>query len=391
VILVHKIALDPTRLQAESLARACGVARFAWNWALAEWQRQYEAGEKPNEAKLRRELNATKAADFPWMLEVPKAAPQQAIKNLGMAFARFFKRQGKYPRFKKKGVARDSFRADNGPGTFMANGRTIRLPRIGTIRMREEVRFPGVMKSAVVSRTAGRWFVAVAVECEIVPAQRETQTTACGVDLGIKTMAVVSDGTRHPAPKALGRRLKRLKRLNRALSRKRKGSANRRKAAARVAKLHARIASVRRDALHKATTAIVRDFAVIGIEDLNVRGMLANRRLARAIGDVGMHEFRRQLTYKATMTGAKIVVVDRWFPSSKTCSCCGVVADAMPLSVRDWTCAACGAEHDRDLNAAINLRTAASSAVAACGEARSGAAARPLVPVRLDEAGRVAA
>jgi putative transposase len=204
-------------------------------------------------------------------------------------------------------------------------------------------------------------------------------------------MAVVSDGTRHPAPKALGRRLRRLKRLNRALSRKRKGSANRRKAAARVAKLHARIASVRRDALHKATTAIVRGFAVIGIEDLNVSGMMANRKLARAIGDVGMHEFRRQLTYKAAMAGATIVVVDRWFPSSKTCSCCGVVADAMPLGVRDWTCAACGAEHDRDLNAAINLRTAASSAVAACGEARSGAAARPSAPVRLDEAGRMAA
>ncbi len=238
--------------------------------------------------------------------------------------------------------------------------------------MREPLRFNGNVKSAVVSRTADRWFVSLTVEMEHVTPVRENQA-AGGVDLGVSSLATMSDGSAVIGPKALRSNLARLRRLSRSLSRKVKGSANRRKAKARIARLHARIGDMRKDALHKLTTGLVERFTVIGIEDLNVRGMMANGRLARSIADMGFHEFRRQLEYKAAMHGSRIVVADRWHPSSKTCSACGVVVETLPLAVREWECAACGTHHDRDVNAAKNLmKIAVSSTVTACGEESSG-------------------
>jgi putative transposase len=383
LILTHKIALDPKQEQAVYFARAAGTARFAWNWALAEWQRQYaewqeyRCGPKPSEASLRRQLNALKPDAYPWMMEVTKNAPQQAIKNLGTAFKNFFEGRAKYPRFKKKGVSRDSFRADNGsdklhPNAVDVDGKRIKLPVIGWVKMREAVRFAGKIKSAIVSRVADRWFVSLSVEVDHTPPVRETQT-AGGVDLGVKALATLSDGTTIEGPKALRRNLKTLRRRSRAHSRKLKGSANRRKSAARLARLHARIANVRQDALHKATTLIVDRFDAIGIEDLNVRGMMANHCLALAVADIGAFEFRRQLEYKAAMSGARIVVANQWYPSSKTCSDCGNIHTGLMLSDREWTCDGCDASHDRDRNAAINLMNmAASSAATACGATRSG-------------------
>lgn len=383
MILAHKIALDPDKEQAEYFARACGVARFAWNWALARWQqeyalwREYRCGPYPSEAFLRRELNALKHSAFPWMLEVTKNAPQQAIKNLGAAFKNFFERHAKYPTFKKKGISHDSFRADNGtdknhPNAVKVDGKRVKLPVIGWVLMLEPVRFTGNIKSAIVSRVADRWFVSLSVEVDHVPPVREIQAIG-GVDLGIKALATLSDGSVIAGSKALRKNLKKLRRMGRALSGKVKGSANRHKAAAKLARLHARIANIRRDALHKATTTIVRKFTVIGIEDLNVRGMMANRRVARAIADIGAFEFRRQLDYKAPMNGSRVVVADRWFPSSRTCSDCGHVHTGLALSDREWTCEACGVIQDREENAAINLATfAASSAVTACGAEGSG-------------------
>ena len=395
MILAHKIALDPTPEQAEYFARACGVARFAYNWALARWRqeyalwREYLCGPKPSELALRRELNAVKGSAFPWMREVTKNAPQQAIKDLGAAFESFFGGRAKLPRFKKKGRSNDSFRADNGtdkhhPNAVEVDCKRVRLPVIGWVRMREALRFKGRIKSATVSRVADRWFVSLGVEVDHVPPVRENQA-AGGVDLGVKAMATLSDGSVIEGPKALRTNLKRLRRLSRALSRKAKGSANRRKAQARLARLHARIGNVRRDALHKATTSIVRKFAVVGIEDLNVRGMLRNGRLARAIADIGAFEFRRQLEYKAPMHASRVAVADRWFPSSKTCHVCGCGHDGLTLCDREWTCDGCGAVHDRDHNAALNLRLVAESSLAAaslpersggsvtaCGEEGSG-------------------
>jgi putative transposase len=372
----HRIALDPNDRQATYCARACGTARFAYNWALAEWQRQYKEGGTPSEAALRRQLNDIKAEQFPWMLEVTKNAPQQAIKNLGAAFKRFFTGKGQYPRFKKKGVA-DGFRADNGtdknhPHAVEVNGRRVKLPVIGWVRMHEPLRFNGKIQSVVVSRTADRWFVSVTVEVDQVTPVRENQA-AGGVDLGVSSLATLSDGSTFDGPKALRFNLARLKRLSRSLSRKVKGSTNWRKAKAKIARLHARISNIRADALHKLTTELVGRFTVIGIEDLNVRGMMANDRLSRSIADMGFHEFRRQLAYKAAMYGSQVVVADRWYPSSKTCSDCGMVLEALPLSVREWDCLDCGAHHDRDVNAAKNLmKLAVSSTVTACGEEGAG-------------------
>ena len=374
--LAHKIELDPTVAQERYFARACGVARFSYNWALAEWQRQYKAGEKPSEAALRRKLNATKGTDFPWMQEVTKCAPQQGIKNLGSAFKRFFNKQGKYPRFKKKGL-HDSFRADNGPvdklsHAVLVDGRAVTLPKIGRVRLKEALRLRGRVLSVVVSRVAHKWFASFSVEIDHTVPVRENQT-AVGVDLGIKSLAVLSDGTVFENPKALRSNLVKLKRLSRSLSRKQKGSANRRKAREKLARLHYRIGCIRKEALHKATTFLTKNFSVIGIEDLNIRGMVKNRKLSRAIADVGMFEFKRQLEYKAALYGSRVVVADRWFPSSKTCSECGCIKPHLALSERSWQCQDCGAEHDRDLNAAKNLKMLAeSSSVTACGEPSSG-------------------
>lgn len=259
------------------LCQAVGVSRFAYNWALAEWQRQYQAGGKPREAALRRQLNAIKREQFPWMLLVPKAVPQQAIKNCGAAFKRFFRKQGRYPKFKKKGVD-DAARLDNGPGTFKFEGKRVRLPILGWVKLREELRFSGRALSTTVRRVADRWFLCVNVEVELPEPARENQA-AVGIDLGVSTAATFSSGEKLAGPKALEAHLEKLQRLFRWHRRKQNGSNNRRTSAMRLARLHARISNIRQDWLHQTTTRVVREFSVIGIEDLNVRGMMANRKL----------------------------------------------------------------------------------------------------------------
>lgn len=377
MMIAHRIALDPNNAQATYLARAAGTARFAYNWALAEWKRQYDAWKadnglpKPSQAALRRQLNAVKREQFPWMLEVTKNAPQMAIIQLGQAFQNFFAGRARYPQFRKKGV-HDRFTLTN--DQFDIDGCRIRIPNLGWVRMRETLRLAGKIMSATVSRVADRWFVSIAVDTpdrSHLP-QAENQG-AVGVDLGVSALATLSTGEAIPGPKPHKALLERLRRLSRSLSRKVKGSANRRKAKAKLAKLHANIAAIRSDALHKLTTDLTRRFHTIGIEDLNVGGMVRNRHLARSIADMGFFEFRRQLEYKVAMRGGQVVVADRFYASSKTCSACGHKLGQLPLSVREWTCPSCGMVHDRDVNAAINLKNmAVSSTVAACGEEGSG-------------------
>jgi putative transposase len=387
MILAHRIRLVPTADQEAYFARACGVARFAYNWALAEWQRQYAAGEKPSEPALRKQLNALKHEQFPWMREVTKNAPQQGIKNLGRAYANFFEDLKKYrrnelpwkrvrfPRFKKKG-RHDGFRADNGPDkdhpdAVRTNGKRVNLPIIGWVAMREEVRFAGRILSATISRRADAWYASFAIEVEHESDVR-IDDTIIGVDLGITALATLSEGSKVAAPKPLRRYLQKLKRLSRSLSRKQRCSRNRAKAKTKLARLHRRIADIRVDALHQLTTSLTR-YRTIVIEDLNVAGMLANRNLSRAIADVGFFEFRRQLQYKAGMAGSTIVVADRWFPSSKLCSTCCAKNDSLSLAERTWTCVSCDTSHDRDVNAARNLaRYAESSPASACGAEGTG-------------------
>ncbi|WP_455283553.1 RNA-guided endonuclease InsQ/TnpB family protein [Cupriavidus necator] len=377
MLIAHKIALDPNNEQATYFACAAGTARFAYNWALAEWQRQYGAWKadnsqpKPSQQSLRRQLNAIKREQFPWMLEVTKNAPQMAIIQLGDAFKNFFAGRANYPTRRKNGV-HDRFSLTN--DQFSLDGSRIRIPNLGWVRMRESLRFVGKVMSATVSRIADRWFVSITVDTQDNPHVPKAENQgAVGVDLGISALATLSTGEAIPGPNAHRALLDRLRRLSRSLSRKQKGSANRRKAKARLAKLHARIAAIRSDSLHKLTTDLTRRFHTIGIEDLNVRGMVKNRHLSRNIADMGFFEFRRQLEYKAATRGGVIVAADRFFPSSKTCSACGHRLDELPLAVRQWTCPACGAVHDRDVNAARNLQImAVSSTVSACGEEGSG-------------------
>ena len=399
MLIAHKIALDPNNVQATYLKKACGVARFAYNWALAEWRRQYEAWKadntlpKPSQQSLRRQLNAIKRERFPWMLEVTKCAPQMAIIQLGEAFKNFFAGRARYPQFRKKGV-HDRFTLTN--DQFTVEGCRIRIPNLGWVRMREPLRFAGKIMSATVSRVADKWFVSITVDTpdgsHLPQAENEPQdeNQVCGefrrsqnqgvvgVDLGVSALATLSTGEKIAGPKPHKALLDRLRKRSRSLSRKAKGSANRRKAKAKLARLHARIANIRQDALHKLTSDLTRRFHTIVIEDLNVRGMMANRHLARSIADMSFFEFRRQLEYKAAMRGGIVVVADRWFPSSKTCSVCGTEQEKMPLAIRQWTCPDCGSIHDRDVNAARNLlahglaalsgSTASSAGCEACGE-----------------------
>jgi putative transposase len=379
MLIAHKIALDPNNLQATYFARASGTARFAYNWALAEWQRQYEACKvdsslpKPSQMALRRQLNGIKSEQFPWMLEVTKNAPQMAIIQLGAVFKNFFAGGAQYPKFRKKGV-HDRFSLTN--DQFSLDGSRIRLPNLGWVRMRETLRFSGKIMSATVSRVADLWFVSITVdtsECLPLPLPKAENQGAVGVDLGVSALATLSTGEAIIGPKPHKALLCRLQRLSRGLSRKVKGSANRKKAKVKLSRLHARISNIRQNSLHQLTTDLTRRFHTVGIEDLNVRGMVKNRYLSRAVSDRGFFEFRRPLDYKAAQRGGMIVVADRWYPSSKTCSGCGYKLETLSLSVRDWTCPECGSVHDRDVNAAINLRNwAVSSTVSACGEEGSG-------------------
>ena len=378
MLVAHQIRLDPNNVQRTCLARAAGVARFAYNWALTEWGRQYAAykadpGLKPpNEAAQRRRLNSIKREQFPWMLDVTKCAPQMAIIQLGQAFENFFARRARYPRFRRKGID-DRFAISN--DQFEVDGRRIRIPKLGWVRMREALRFKGHIVSASVSRKADHWYVSITVDCLDPSLQPAEDQGVVGVDLGITHLATLSTGETVDGPKALRRLLDSVRRLSRAVTRKVKGSRNRAKAKLRLARLHERIANIRRNSLHQLTTNLTRHFHTIGIEDLNVRGMLRNQHLARAIVDMSFGELRRQLQYKAERRGAQIVVVDRWYPSSKICSRCGHVLATLELHQRRWTCPDCGVSHDRDINAAVNLKNiAASSAVTACGGSGAGRA-----------------
>ena len=377
--LSHKIRLYPNNIQATYLARAAGTARFAYNWGLARWKALYEAGEKPSWQKLNAELNAIKRSAFPWMLDVTKWAPNKALNDLGDAFRHFFRRARNgsrrkgYPRFKKKNCSPDSFYVAGAKLSF--EGHKIRIPKLSWVRMAQPVRFPGRIVAARFTKHAGKWFVSVQVEVDefwIYPHRCENQA-AVGVDLGLVCLAVPSNGEPTDAPRALRFYEKRLKRLQRELARRTKGGANWNKTKLRIQRTHERIANIRRDVTHKLTASLVGRFRWIGIEDLNVRGMLANRYLAKSAADAALAEVRRQLEYKAPLAGSTIIGADRFYPSSKRCSSCGHVLEHLSLSVRRWRCPSCLIEHDRDKNAAKNLeQLAAGHAVKARGAGSSG-------------------
>ena len=364
MLISHKIELTPNMEQTIFFSKCSGTARFAYNWALAEWRRLYASGEKVNEAGLRKQLNSIKKDMYPWMLEVPKSVVQQSIKNLGDAFTNFFRRakSGKckkkelgYPKFKsKRGKRNTGFRIDNGEVVIDYKNQSLYVPKLGYVKMRELPRYEGQIFKAIISKQADRWYVSLGIKTDCQPAVSESQAFV-GVDLGVNTLAQLSTGESFIAPKPYKFYLKKLKRAQRRLSKAKLGSSNRDKRRLAVAKLHKRIANIRNDYLHKLTTYLAKKFLVISIEDLNVKGMLASDRLSRAIADLGFYEFRRQLEYKTIKFGSKLVLVDRWFPSSKTCSRCGCVKSDLGRGDRTYVCSECGFTLDRDLNASFNM------------------------------------
>ena len=340
----YRYELDPNNIQRSSLAQHAGVARFAYNWGLEKRIAQYKNNQGDDRftdaIEQHKLLNSLKKTEFPWMYETSKCAPQESLRDLHRAFRNFYRglKSGKkvgFPRFKKRGV-RDSFRLT---GTIRFHERTIQLPRIGKVRIKEkrEKYHSGRILSVTITRRANRWFVSVTVEDEL-PDPQPAIGAPMGVDLGVKTLATLSDGTTYANPRALGRRLTKLRKLNKSLSRKKKGSKNREKARLRLARMYLKVFNIRQDTLHKLTTYLAKSHSRVVIEDLLVSGMLKNRRLARAIADVGFYEFRRQLEYKCKWYGSELVVVLRTFPSSKMCSRCGHRKKELSLSERVYHC-----------------------------------------------------
>lgn len=354
----HKIRLYPTKSQELLLRKSCGVARYSYNWALAKWKELYDAGERPSAYSLIKLQNAIKKSEMPFFLEVNKCAPQYAIHDLQDAFNRFFKGNSRYPKFKKKGI-RDSFVAIENKEQFRQSDFRIKLPRIGLVKCAENLRFNGKVNNVTIKRIADYWFAIICIEVpEPTPTIKQNMgenQAIVGIDLGIKHLMVLSDGTIYENPKALNKNLKQLKRLQRRLAKKQKGSNNRIKQRKRIARLYYRISCIRDYAIQLATTQIILKYDRIVIEDLNIIGMLKNDKLSRAIVDCSFGEIRRVLTYKTKWVGKELVIANRWFASSKTCSHCGHKKENLKLSERIFKCEKCYIKVDRDLNAAKNL------------------------------------
>jgi putative transposase len=370
VLQAFRFELDPNQAQRVLLAKSVGCSRFVYNWGLAESQRTFErTGKRPRLSELKASLVTLKKSEAPWLYEVSAHIGQQALVDLNAAFSNFFDglKSGPacgFPRFHKKGE-RDSARLYE----VTLEERHLRLPMIGRVRLKETRTargFEGRILSATISRRADRWFCSLAVEREreiALPKLVRGGRDVVGIDLGLKSAAVIHDGqtTRAiPAQQTLRRNLVKLARLDRQLARKRRGSANREKAKLCRARLHYRVSCQRNDFLHHLSSELTKTKSVIVLENLNVEGMKRGKRLGLSVGDAGMGELRRQVTYKAEWYGARLIMADRFFPSTQLCSGCGIlnpqVKGLAGLKERLFACPACGLTIDRDENAAINLR-----------------------------------
>ncbi|HEX7164234.1 MAG TPA: IS607 family element RNA-guided endonuclease TnpB [Trebonia sp.] len=404
-LIAYKFALDPTPAQERALRSHADAARVAFNWGLGRVkanlaQREAEksygiAGDALTPAvswslySLRRDWNAAKGEVAPWWPECSKEAFSTGLDQLARALknwggSRNGKRKGRpagFPRFRSRRKARPSVRWTT--GSFRCEERHAVLPRIGRVKLHESGRRPAGLAAAGTARVLavtarferGRWFASFTVETEVSrPAPRRPDAVA-GVDLGIKALAVLSTGEEVPSPRHMSGALRKIRRLSRAVSRRqgpdrRTGQrhSNRwRRASAALGRVQGRVADQRKDGLHKLTTRLAAGFGTIVIEDLNVAGMAKNRRLARHVADASFGEFRRQLEYKSAWHGGRVIVADRWFASSKTCSGCGAVKAKLLLSERTYACTACGLVLDRDVNAALNLAEYGNRQIAGSG------------------------
>ncbi|MEY4936796.1 MAG: hypothetical protein RIS64_3155 [Bacteroidota bacterium] len=367
-----KVRLELNNEQRSLAAQHAGTARYAYNWGLAKSQTVYQATQKrPTAVDLHKEWVVYKNTEATWAQSVSKCAPQEAFRNLNKAYQRAFKmEQVRLPKFKKKGQ-KDRFYLE---GSIHLKGNRIKLPKLGWVKCSETLPQGIVVKNVTVSRHAHHWFVSFKMPYSKTVQKPENQPII-GVDLGVKTLATFSDGQMIAHKRPYKHQKRKLRLAQRQTSKKyikgksaKEQSNNYQKAQKKVAKIHYKIACIRNDALHQVTTRLAKNHSEVVIEDLNVKGMSRNHKLASAILDGGFYEFRRQLTYKCEWYGSKLTVVDRFYPSSKTCSGCQKVKKELSLNERTYCCEHCGVAIDRDLNAAINLRNQAVSYTAsACG------------------------
>ncbi len=371
----YKVELKVNNKEKSRLLECCGLSRFVWNWGLGRRIEEYKkSGKNINSIGLSRELTQLKKYEFAWMSNYSRTIVTSSLRDLDQAYIKFWKEKRGFPKFKSKKKSKNSFRVCQ---SIHIKSDRIKLPRMDWLRLIEKGYIPteGIkINSATVSERAGKWFVSVQVE-EDIPEQANHTGETIGIDLGIKTLAVCSNGMTFKNPNALKKNLKKLRRIQKKFSRQKQGSENWNKTKIKLQRLHYHIAEIRRDTLHKATSEIVKAKpSKIVMENLNVSGMVKNRRLSRAISDVGMFEFKRQLKYKSEWNGTEFVLADRFFPSSKLCHVCGYKNVELKLSDRKWLCPSCNTEHDRDFNASKNLEyyesnnTGGLSGFQACGE-----------------------
>ena len=383
----YRMRVYPSRSQLRQLGQLMGATRFVWNWALGRRSTAYRAdGTTLNWIALGREFTALRAApETAWLGELPREPFNQVLRDQERAFAGFFAKRAKYPRFRRRRVPHgirftlDQRREQVERGEESARWARVSLPGLGVLKLRRTEELRGRLRAITLRREAGAWYASLTADGVPAPACAPPTRAAIGVDIGLKDQIVRSDGVRVPAPTALKASLARLRRYQRHYVRQRDAAARRqgldpaapfpkgtrievsnrmRRTQQRVATLHARIGAVRREALHRTTTDIVRTAQVLAIEDLAVKAMargMGRKGFRRSVANAAPGELRRQIAYKAQWAGRQLSVVDRWYPSSKTCSTCGAVHKALQLRERSWTCPTCGVEHDRDLNAAVNI------------------------------------
>lgn len=360
----YKTELDPNNKQRTFFVRCAGAARFVYNWGLADRIEQYKAGTPTNFYAQTKRFNAEKDTFAPWIREIPYVVTLYAFYNLDRAYKNFFRRvkNGETPGFpkfksKKRGLGGFTFNS-----SIHIESQRIKLPKIGWIRLKEGDFLPVGCKpnTATITERAGRWYVSIQVEVE-TPDPKPSNNPPLGVDVGIKSLAVCSDGKTFENPKGVYKLDRKLSRLQREFSRRKPGSNNRNKTRIKLAACHAKIADTRKHALHQVSHYVTVETKprVVVIENLNVKGMTKNHHIARAVSDAAIGEMHRQIEYKAGWNGIEVIKADRFYPSSKTCSHCGSVKPVLKLSERLFACSDCGAEIDRDLNAAINLASLA--------------------------------